>query len=153
MDRIFGLATEYWIRPPPRTYPQTGLFSRLLVASRGSGCPSTYYYIHYVAELPGCALLTYMQGWEPGKMDIVFGFPTQKLPRCRPPLCGCTSRVGVHVFALKWCRAKASADPGRLHGYQHTRDIVTSTIGGFGFTVHSCGSGWRLRVRLNRLQV
>ena len=62
MDRIFGLATEYWIRPPPRTYPQTGLFSRLLVASRGSGCPSTYYYIHYVAELPGCALLTYMQG-------------------------------------------------------------------------------------------
>ena len=86
MDRIFGLATEYWIRPPPRTYPQTGLFSRLLVASRGSGCPSTYYYIHYVAELPGCALLTYMQGWEPGKMDIVFGFPTQKLPRRRPPL-------------------------------------------------------------------
>ena len=71
-----------------------------------------------------------------------------------PPYCGCTSRVGVHVFALKWCRAKASADPGRLHGYQHTRaDIVTSTIGGFGFTVHSCGSGWRLRVRLNRLHV
>ena len=62
-----------------------------------------------------------------------------------PPYCGCTSRVGVHVFALKRCRAKASADPGRLHGYRHTRaDIVTSTIGGFGFTVHSCGSGWRL---------
>ena len=100
MDRIFGLATEYWIRPPPRTYPQTGLFSRLLVASRGSGCPSTYYYIHYVAELPGCALLTYMQGWEPGKMDIVFGFPTQKLPRRRPPLLvlGLGSRFRVHLL-------------------------------------------------------
>jgi hypothetical protein len=87
-------------------------------------------------------------------MDIVFGFPTQKLPRRRPPL------LRLHIkswrprlCALKWCRAKASADPGRLHGYHHTRDIVTSTIGGFGFTVHSCGSGWRLRVRLNRLQV
>ena len=51
MDRIFGLATEYWIRPPPRMYPQTeGLFSRLLVASRGSGCPVALIIIYIMSR-------------------------------------------------------------------------------------------------------